>query len=65
MSRPVRALVGAGIVWATAGAGPAAAQELIDSSTDGGGAFIWFSVMAFLYVAILFAIDRIRRRGEE
>ena len=38
-------------------------QQFIDSSTDGGGAFLVFAVMCFLIVGILFLVDKLRRRG--
>lgn len=40
-------------------------QELIDSTTDGGGAFILFALMVFLFVGILFAVDKVRSRASE
>ena len=39
------------------------AQQFIDSSTDGGGAFLVFAVMCFLIVGILFLVDKLRRRA--
>ena len=41
------------------------AQQFIDSSVDGGGAFIWFAVMCFIIVGILFGVDKVRRRASE
>ena len=39
------------------------AQQLIDASHDGDIAFDAFAVMCFLFVGLLFAIDKVRRRG--
>lgn len=39
------------------------AQQFVDSSVDGGGAFILFAGMCFLFVGVLFAVDKIRRRA--
>lgn len=41
------------------------AQQFIDSSTDGGGAFIFFAIMCFVFVGILFGVDKLRRRAAE
>ncbi len=62
LSRAVAAvavLVGA----QAASAGPAAAQQLIDASHDGDIAFIAFAFMCFVFVGLLFAIDKVRRRN--
>lgn len=39
------------------------AQQFIDSSDDGGGAFLVFAIMCFAIVGILFAVDKLRRGG--
>lgn len=39
------------------------AQQLIDASHDGDIAFIAFAFMCFLFVGMLFAIDKVRRRN--
>ncbi|MBI2168056.1 MAG: hypothetical protein HYU28_00940 [Actinobacteria bacterium] len=39
------------------------AQQFIDSSNDGGGAFLLFAVMCFVIVGILFAVDHVRRKA--
>lgn len=39
------------------------AQQFVDSSVDGGGAFLLFAAMIFVIVAALFAVDTIRSRG--
>jgi hypothetical protein len=46
---------------------PVLAQQLIDASGDGDLAFIAFAAMCFIFVAILFAIDVVRKRrsGDE
>lgn len=41
------------------------AQQFIDSSTDGGGAFIVFALMCFVIVGILFAVDKVRRKSSD
>jgi len=41
------------------------AQQFVDSSTDGGGAFILFAIMVLVFVAVLFLIDNVRRRMTE
>ncbi len=43
------------------------AQQFVDSSVDGGGAFILFAIMCFAIVGILFGVDKLRRRvsGED
>ena len=46
-----------------ASAGPATAQQLIDASHDGDIAFIAFAFMCFVFVGMLFAIDKVRRRN--
>ena len=44
-------------------ASPASAQQLIDASHDGDLAFIAFAFMCFVFVGLLFAIDKVRRRS--
>ena len=43
-------------------AAPASAQQLIDASHDGDVAFIAFAFMCFVFVGMLFAVDKVRRR---
>ena len=43
-------------------AAPASAQQLIDASHDGDLAFIAFAFMVFVFIGLLFAIDKVRRR---
>jgi ABC-type Na+ efflux pump permease subunit len=45
-----------------AGASPASAQQLIDASHDGDLAFMAFAFMVFVFVGLLFAIDKVRKR---
>ena len=40
---------------------PVLAQQLIDASHDGDLAFIAFAFMCFVFVGLLFAIDKVRR----
>jgi hypothetical protein len=41
---------------------PVLAQQLIDASHDGDLAFMAFAFMCFIFVGLLFAIDKVRRR---
>ena len=42
---------------------PVLAQQLIDASHDGDIAFMAFAFMCFVFVGLLFAIDKVRRRS--
>jgi len=44
---------------------PVSAQQLVDASEKGDVAFDVFAVMCILFVVIMFAIDRVRHRGDE
>jgi hypothetical protein len=49
-------------------ASPAGAQQLVDAGKENGGgalAFVLFTVLVGLTFAVLFAMDRVRRRREE
>ncbi len=46
-------------------ASPAGAQQPVDATTEGGLAFVLFAVMVFIFTAIIFSMDRIRRRRGE
>ena len=49
-------------------AAPAGAQQLVDAGKEHGGgptAFVLFTLLVGLTFAVLFAMDRIRRRREE
>jgi hypothetical protein len=49
-------------------AAPAHAEtkpQLIDASEDGALAFVAFAVMCFLFVGLLFLIDKVRQRAED
>ncbi len=59
---PLLAIAAAVALLATAQ--PASAQQVIDASKDGDLAFIAFAGMCFLFVALLFLIDHVRRRGQ-
>jgi hypothetical protein len=39
--------------------------QLIDASSDGPLAFVFFALMCFLFVGLLFLIDRVRQRAED
>jgi hypothetical protein len=48
-------------------ASPAGAQQLVDAGKENGGvalAFVLFTVLVGLTFAVLFAMDRVRRRRE-
>jgi hypothetical protein len=48
-------------------ASPAGAQQLVDAGKEHGGgalAFVLFTVLVGLTFAVLFAMDRVRRRRE-
>ena len=40
------------------------AQQLIDASHDGDLAFIAFAFMCFVFVGLLFTMDKVRKRGQ-
>lgn len=47
---------------------PAGAQQLVDAGKENGGgatAFVLFTILVGLTFAVLFSMDRIRRRREE
>jgi hypothetical protein len=47
---------------------PAGAQQLVDAGKENGGgatAFVLFTLLVGLTFAVLFSMDRIRRRREE
>ena len=46
-------------------AGPASAQQIVDSAHEGGRAFVGLSIMIFVFVAILFAFDKVRQKAED
>jgi hypothetical protein len=49
-------------------AAPAGAQQLVDAGKEHGGgptAFVLFTLLVGLMFAVLFAMDRVRRRREE
>jgi hypothetical protein len=49
-------------------ASPAVAEtkpQLIDASEDGALAFVFFALMCFLFVGLLFLIDKVRQRAED
>ena len=49
-------------------ASPAGAQQLVDAGKENGGgatAFVLFTILVGLTFAVLFSMDRIRRRREE
>ena len=49
-------------------AAPAGAQQLVDAGKEHGGgptAFVLFTLLVGLTFAVLFAMDRVRRRREE
>jgi hypothetical protein len=49
-------------------ASPAGAQQLVDAGKENGGgalAFVLFTLLVGVTFAVLFAMDRVRRRREE
>ncbi len=58
------ATVSLAVVALVASASPAAAQQVVDAGKDrqGGTAFILFALMVFIIGALLFFMDRVRRR---
>ena len=49
-------------------ASPAGAQQLVDAGKENGGgalAFVLFAALVGLTFAVLFAMDRVRRRRQE
>jgi hypothetical protein len=71
MTRRVRHLVVLAMSAAVAllvAATPAGAQQLVDAGKENGGgatAFVLFTILVGLTFAVLFSMDRIRRRREE
>jgi hypothetical protein len=71
MIRRVRALVvlaASAVVASLFFAIPAGAQQLVDAGKEHGGgplAFVLFTALVGLTFAVLFAMDRIRRRRQE
>jgi hypothetical protein len=71
MTRRVRHLVVLAMSAALAllvAAAPAGAQQLVDAGKENGGgatAFVLFTILVGLTFAVLFSMDRIRRRREE
>jgi hypothetical protein len=61
--RRLTALLATVALALAATASPASAQQLIDASHDGDLAFIAFAFMCFVFVGLLFAIDKVRRRS--
>jgi hypothetical protein len=60
--RRVTILMALAALSLVAAAPPASAQQLIDASHDGDLAFIAFAFMCFVFVGLLFTIDKVRRR---
>lgn len=61
-------LVTSSVVAIVAAASPAGAQQLVDAGKENGGgatAFVLFTLLVGLTFAVLFSMDRIRRRREE
>lgn len=67
-ARALLALAVAATVAFVLAASPADAQQLVDAGKEHGGgplAFVLFTALVGLTFAVLFAMDRIRRRREE
>jgi hypothetical protein len=71
MARPVRDVVviaASAVAAFVVTASPAGAQQLVDAGKEHGGgalAFVLFTALVGLTFAVLFAMDRVRRRRQE
>ena len=66
--RDVAVIAASSLVAFVATASPAGAQQLVDAGKEHGGgalAFVLFTGLVGLTFAVLFAMDRIRRRRQE
>lgn len=55
----------ASVVALLLSAGPAFAQQPVDATTQGGLAFVLFALTVFAFAAIIFSMDRVRRRKRD
>jgi hypothetical protein len=66
--RDIAVIAASSLVAFVATASPAGAQQLVDAGKEHGGgalAFVLFTGLVGLTFAVLFAMDRIRRRRQE
>ena len=66
-TRDVIMLVVSSLVALAVTASPAGAQQLVDAGKENGGgaeAFVLFAVLVGLTFAVLFSMDRVRRRQD-
>jgi hypothetical protein len=66
-ARDVVVLIVSSVAAFAVTASPAGAQQLVDAGKEHGGgalAFVLFTVLVGLTFAVLFAMDRVRRRRE-
>ena len=59
--RTVLACTAASVVLLLLLESPAGAQQPVDATTQGGLSFVLFALMVFIFTAIIFSFDRVRR----
>jgi len=67
-TRDVIVVVASSLVAFAVTASPAGAQQLVDAGKENGGgatAFVLFALLVGLTFAVLFSMDRVRRRRQE
>ncbi|HMG25842.1 MAG TPA: hypothetical protein VKH36_03420 [Acidimicrobiia bacterium] len=67
-TRDVVVLVVSALAAFVATASPAGAQQLVDAGKENGGgatAFVLFALLVGVTFAVLFSMDRVRRRRQE
>jgi hypothetical protein len=67
-TRSLLAVVTLTVAFVVAFASPASAEtkpQLIDGSEDGALAFVAFAAMCMVFVALLFAVDKVRQKAED
>ena len=67
-TRDVVVLVVSALAALVATASPAGAQQLVDAGKENGGgatAFVLFALLVGVTFAVLFSMDRVRRRRQE
>jgi len=67
-TRDVVVMVVSAVAAMAATASPAGAQQLVDAGKENGGgatAFVLFALLVGLTFAVLFSMDRVRRRRQE
>jgi hypothetical protein len=67
-TRDVVVMVVSAVAAMAATASPAGAQQLVDAGKENGGgatAFVLFALLVGLTFAVLFSMDRVRRRRQQ